>query len=92
MFAKPTEVYGNPEAALLGFPILSPKYAAEESRFRIARDPPSSKIAAALVASPPQDIATASKVFAYASSQVSREQIILCLPPSMNGQLNLDSV
>ncbi|GAA5977366.1 hypothetical protein JCM5350_002442 [Sporobolomyces pararoseus] len=71
VLAKPTEVFGNPEAALLGFAILSPKYVAEESRFRIARDPPSSKIVAALVSSPPQDIAAASKVFGYASSQVS---------------------
>jgi len=73
ILAKPTEVFGNPEAALLGFAILSTKYAAEESRFRIARDPPSSKIVAALVESPPKDIASASKVFAYLSSQVSRK-------------------
>ncbi|GAA6058557.1 hypothetical protein JCM10212_006996 [Sporobolomyces blumeae] len=69
--SKPTEVFGNPEAALLGFPVLSQKFAAEESRFRIARDPPSGKIVAALVESPPSDIAAASKVFAYLSSQVS---------------------
>ncbi|GAA5908053.1 uncharacterized protein JCM6883_004102 [Sporobolomyces salmoneus] len=71
ILASPTKVFGNPEAALLGFSILSPKYPAEESRFRIARDPPSSEIVAALVSSPPQDIASASKVFGYASSQVS---------------------
>jgi len=82
ILAKPTEVFGNPEAALLGFPILSMKYAAEESRFRIARDPPSSKIVSALVASPPQDIASASKIFAYLSSQVSREPSSLSRSPT----------
>ncbi|GAA5922620.1 uncharacterized protein JCM15063_003364 [Sporobolomyces koalae] len=69
---KPTEVFGNPQAALLGFAILSPNFASEESRFRIARDPSGSRLASALVASPPQDIASASKVFAYLSSQVSQ--------------------
>ncbi|GAA6015207.1 hypothetical protein JCM11491_000504 [Sporobolomyces phaffii] len=71
VFAKPSEVYGNPEAALLGFSILSPKYAAEESRFRIARDPPSSKLVTALVSTPPPDLAAAGKIFGYLSSQVS---------------------
>ncbi|CEQ42128.1 SPOSA6832_03919 [Sporobolomyces salmonicolor] len=69
--AKPMEVFGNPEAAVLGFPILSSKYAAEESRFRILRDPPSSALVAALVGSPPQTIEEASKIFSYLSSQVS---------------------
>ncbi|GAA5919060.1 hypothetical protein JCM1841_003725 [Sporobolomyces salmonicolor] len=69
--AKPMEVFGNPDAAVLGFPILSSKYAAEESRFRILRDPPSSALVAALVGSPPQTIEEASKIFSYLSSQVS---------------------
>ncbi|GAA6001650.1 hypothetical protein JCM10207_002248 [Rhodosporidiobolus poonsookiae] len=69
--AKPAEVYGNPDAALLGFPVLSPKYAAEESRFKLQRDPASQDLVAALVANPPASVADASKVFAYLSSRVS---------------------
>ncbi|GAA6047852.1 hypothetical protein JCM3770_004674 [Rhodotorula araucariae] len=68
---KPTEVFGNPDVALLGFPVLSPKYAAEETRFGIRRDPPADRLVAALVSNPPQTIAEASKLFAYLSGQVS---------------------
>ncbi|BGP44913.1 hypothetical protein JCM10450v2_000728 [Rhodotorula kratochvilovae] len=68
---KPTEVFGNPDVALLGFPVLSPKYAAEETRFGIRRDPPADRLVAALISSPPQTIAEASKLFAYLSGQVS---------------------
>ncbi|GAA5870207.1 hypothetical protein JCM16303_001925 [Sporobolomyces ruberrimus] len=71
VLGKPTEVYGNHEAALLDFLVLSPKFAMEESRFRLSRDPPSAKMVAALLASPPRDIASASKLFAYLSAQVS---------------------
>ncbi|GJN91725.1 hypothetical protein Rhopal_004748-T1 [Rhodotorula paludigena] len=67
---KPTEVFGNPDAALLGFPVLAPRYAAEEARFGVRRDPAAQELVAALVSSPPQTIAQASKVFAYLSGQV----------------------
>ncbi|GAA5832862.1 hypothetical protein JCM11251_000508 [Rhodosporidiobolus azoricus] len=70
-FAKPTEVFGNPDAALLGFPVLSPKYAAEESRFQLRRDPLSQDLVAALISKPPESVAEASKVFAYLSSMIS---------------------
>ena len=68
---KPTEVFGNADSALLGFPTLAPAYAAEETRFGIRRDPPAGQLVAALVSNPPQTLAEASKVFAYLSSQVS---------------------
>lgn len=72
MRVKPTEVFGNPDAALLGFPVLAPRYAAEEARFGVRRDPAAQELVAALVSSPPQTIAQASKVFAYLSGQVGR--------------------
>jgi hypothetical protein len=68
---KPTEVYGNAEAALLGFPVLAPRFAAEETRFGLRRDPRPKELVAALVSNPPSTIAEASKIFAYLSSQVS---------------------
>lgn len=68
---KPTEVFGNPDAALLGFPILASAYAAEEMRFGIRRDPPAGQLVAALISDPPQTLTDASKVFAYLSGQVS---------------------
>ncbi|GAA5980148.1 hypothetical protein JCM10908_001550 [Rhodotorula pacifica] len=68
---KPTEVFGNQEAALLGFSILSPRFATEETRFGVRRDPPTGQLVAALVANPPKAISEASKIFAYLSSQVS---------------------
>lgn len=82
VLGKPTEVYGNHEAALLDFLVLSPKFAMEESRFRLSRDPPSAKMVAALLASPPRDIASASKLFAYLSAQVSREPSFTDFPRS----------
>lgn len=74
---KPTEVFGNPEAALLGFATLSPRFAAEETRFGIRRDPPSDQLAAAIIATPPTAIGDASKIFAYLSTQVSRKRAFL---------------
>ncbi|BGO96619.1 hypothetical protein RTG_00437 [Rhodotorula toruloides ATCC 204091] len=68
---KPTEVYSNPEAALLGFPVLAPRFAAEETRFGLRRDPPPKELVSAIVSNPPSTIAEASKIFAYLSSQVS---------------------
>ncbi|GAA5934189.1 hypothetical protein JCM3775_006930 [Rhodotorula graminis] len=68
---KPTEVFGNVDAALLGFATLAPAYAAEETRFGIRRDPPAGQLVAALISNPPQTLAEASKVFAYLSGQVS---------------------
>ncbi|GAA5857149.1 hypothetical protein JCM8547_009340 [Rhodosporidiobolus lusitaniae] len=71
LLAKPSEVYGNPEAALLGFPILLSKYAAEEGRFQLRKDPLPQDLVASVVAEPPKTVEDASKVFAYLSSQVS---------------------
>ncbi|GAA5897454.1 hypothetical protein JCM8208_003276 [Rhodotorula glutinis] len=68
---KPTEVFGNADAALLDFPTLAPAYAAEETRFGIRRDPPAGQLVAALIGNPPQTLAEASKIFAYLSGQVS---------------------
>ncbi|GAA5986839.1 hypothetical protein JCM11641_007813 [Rhodosporidiobolus odoratus] len=68
---KPTEVYGSSDAALLGFPVLSLKYAAEESRFQLRRDPLPQDLVAALVSEPPKTVAEASRVFAYLSGQIS---------------------
>ncbi|GAA6035210.1 hypothetical protein JCM8097_006421 [Rhodosporidiobolus ruineniae] len=69
--AKPTDVFGNPDAALLGFPVLSPKYAAEENRFQLRRDPLPQDLVAALISEPPKTVAEASKVFAYLSTQIA---------------------
>ncbi|BGP12853.1 hypothetical protein JCM10213_005226 [Rhodosporidiobolus nylandii] len=71
IYAKPSEVYSNPDAALLGFAVLSPKYAAEESRFQLRRDPMPQDLVAALIPEPPKTVADASKVFAYLSSLVA---------------------
>ncbi|GAA5899994.1 hypothetical protein JCM6882_007020 [Rhodosporidiobolus microsporus] len=71
VLSKPTEVYGNADAALLGFRILSPKYAAEESRFGLRRDPLPQDLVAALISKPPETVAEASKVFAYLSGMIS---------------------
>ncbi|BGP21645.1 ubiquitin system component Cue [Rhodotorula toruloides] len=68
---KPTEVYSNPEAALLGFPVLAPRFAAEETRFGLRRDPPPKALVSALVSHPPSTVVEASKIFAYLSTQVS---------------------
>jgi hypothetical protein len=77
VFKQPSEVFGNPEAALLGFSILSPRFAAEEMRFGIRRDPSPDRLVEAITAAPPKTIAEASKIFAYLSTQVSRRSFTL---------------
>lgn len=68
----PAEVFGNQEATLLGFPVLAPQYAAEETRLGVRRNPPADKLVSAIVKNPPATIEQASKLFAYLSTQVSR--------------------
>ncbi|KWU45472.1 hypothetical protein RHOSPDRAFT_28836 [Rhodotorula sp. JG-1b] len=71
VFKQPSEVFGNPEAALLGFSILSPRFSAEETRFGIRRDPSPDRLVEPVTAAPPKTIAEASRIFAYLSTQVS---------------------
>ncbi|KAM0748229.1 hypothetical protein T439DRAFT_328208 [Meredithblackwellia eburnea MCA 4105] len=72
IYAKPTEVYSNPTAALMGFPVLQNHLFPDAGRLKIASDPPAVALAAALTKSPPQDIPRAKAVFGYLSTQVSQ--------------------
>lgn len=72
-FGRPSEVFSNPEAAALGFMVLSNQFAADSTRLKLNRDPTSSELISALLQNPPKDISKARDVFAYLSSRVSRE-------------------
>lgn len=73
VLARPTEVFSNPEAASLGFAVLADRLQAEATKLKIARDPPSAQLVAALLMNPPREVAKAKAVFAYLSTRISGE-------------------
>lgn len=77
-FGRPSEVFSNPEAASLGFMVLSNQFQADATRLKLNRDPTSSELISALLQNPPKELAKAREVFAYLSSRVSRGLLAHC--------------
>lgn len=70
---KPGEVFANPKAALLGFPVVVERLQSDAVRLQIALDPAPDQLVAALIRKPPADVGNARLIFSYLSSQVSSE-------------------
>ncbi|KAK4050523.1 hypothetical protein OIO90_005106 [Microbotryomycetes sp. JL221] len=71
ILCKPSEVFSNHEAAVLGFAVLQPRFTGEAAKFKLARDPSGAQLVSALFERPPRDMFSASEVFAYLSSRTS---------------------
>ena len=67
----PLEVFTNAGAAVMGFAVIDEAYSTDAFKFKLRTDPPPADLVRAITNKPPQDRATATKQFAYLSTQVA---------------------
>ncbi|CAK7265267.1 hypothetical protein SEPCBS119000_001421 [Sporothrix epigloea] len=66
----PSALYTNPNAAILGFPILHTSLLPHASKFGVAADPPMSECVKRLLAKPPRSNEAAVVIFTYFSTRL----------------------
>ncbi|EFX03597.1 ATPase subunit c domain protein [Grosmannia clavigera kw1407] len=69
--ARPMGCYTNPDAAILGFPILRADLLPHAAKFGVPRDPPINSCVKRLLTKPPQSHKEAVVVFGYFSSRLA---------------------
>ncbi|CAK7272006.1 hypothetical protein SEPCBS57363_004913 [Sporothrix epigloea] len=67
----PSALYTNPNAAILGFPILHTSLLPHASKFGVAADPPTGECVKRLLAKPPQSNDAAVVMFTYFSTRLA---------------------
>lgn len=65
---RPTEVFTNPEAAMMRFPIVAGVNALDVTKLHLRSDPPPAMLVSKLVNHPPTNLSTAKAVFEYLAS------------------------
>lgn len=69
---RPTEVFSNPQCAILGFHVLPSAYVSDAEKLGVQKDPPTFQLINALLDVPPTEAGKATAVFAYLSGEVTR--------------------
>lgn len=68
---NPLECYSNPEASVMGFPVLQDKYMADYQKFGLKQNPSSAQLMKRLIEQPPSDATKAKYIFEYLSTRVA---------------------
>ncbi|KAH9824771.1 hypothetical protein DFH28DRAFT_941666 [Melampsora americana] len=68
---NPLECYSNPEASVMGFPVLQDKYMADYQKFGLKQNPSSAQLVKRLIDQPPSDTTKAKQIYEYLSTRVA---------------------
>ncbi|KAL9534311.1 hypothetical protein SMMN14_02314 [Sphaerulina musiva] len=71
MVGKPSQLYANPKASILGFRILRQDLVQHHALFGVAIDPPIDKCAEKLIKSPPANASQAKIIFSYFAGRLA---------------------
>lgn len=68
---NPLECFSNPEASVMGFPVLQTKHSADYQKFGMKPNPTPTQLIKRLIDQPPSDILQARRIFEYMSTRVA---------------------